>query len=248
MRRDNEAELNLTSLFMGLVNKAWIVAGSGILCGLLLFEIVYLTIEKQYEVDVSMYVNNMTHTSNVNNISYSDITASIMITNTYIAIVESDMVLDAVLEETGLEYTRKELSEMMEVDAVNNTEVLQIKITGTDPEETALIAMAFADVATENLTEIVEGSSVKLLSAIEVPSEPTGPSYFKIAVLGFMLGTVVSSIIILIGLIFGLKVLEEKDLEQWNYPILGTIPDLASNTARKGGYYGKKGTDRRNRR
>lgn len=240
MRENNEAELNLTSLFRGLLNKAWIVIGCGILCGFLLFELAYLTLDEQYEVNVNMYVNNMTQTSNVNNISYSDITASIMITNTYIAIIESDIVLDAVLEETGLDITRKELSKMMTIDAVNNAEVLQIKITGTDPETTALIAMAFADVAIENLTDIVEGSSVKLLSAIEVPSDAIGPSYIKISVLGVVFGMVVSSIFILMGLIFGLKVLDEKDLEQWDYPILGTIPDLASNSARKGGYYRQK--------
>lgn len=236
MRKNNDAELNLASLFVGLMKRAWVIILCALLFGGAFFGAARYFLAEEYEISVCMYVSNMTKTphTNVDNISYSDISASIMLTNTYITIVESDTVLDAVIEDAKLNYTRKELSEMLNVSALNDTEVLEISITDTDPKEAAVIAESFTKVATRKLADIVEGSSVKILSAIEAPTEPSGPSYLKISILGALLGAVLSSGLILLGMIFDTEIRSEKDLEQWDYPVLGSVPDLAS--ARGRGY------------
>ncbi|MCD8353679.1 MAG: hypothetical protein LUC47_05145 [Clostridiales bacterium] len=108
-----------------------------------------------------MYVNNSVESSG--NISSSDITAAKNLADTYAVVLTSRPTLDAVAEQTGVDYTYSELCDMIETESVNDTEIIQITVTSSNAEEAALIANAIADIAPDDIMEIVSGSSVKIV-------------------------------------------------------------------------------------
>lgn len=65
-------------------------------------------------------------------------------TQTYLNLVTSGPVLDRVILELGLEYTRAELSAMIDTSLVRGTQIIEITVTSDDPQLSADIANALA--------------------------------------------------------------------------------------------------------
>ncbi|MFH7445355.1 hypothetical protein RA265_30460, partial [Pseudomonas syringae pv. tagetis] len=68
------------------------------------------------------------------------------------------------------------VSDMIEAGAVNSTEVFEIQVTSADPEEAERIANCIAELLPGRISEIVEGSSVKIVDYAIVPSHKSSPS------------------------------------------------------------------------
>ena len=239
-RRNNHNEIDLWFLCQLMLKKAWLIILTGILGAALFFGVTYFFIEKEYTASATIYVNNMNGNANVSNITSSDVSASVMLVQTYLSIIESNSIYEEVIEETELDYTVKELANHITVGTVENTEILMIQVTTNHPKESALIANTLETVVEKRLPDIVEGSSVKIVDHATVPTEKSYPSYSKMTLIGGVLGVFFSMIFIFILAIMDKTVKSEKDLEQWKYPILGSIPDMKSSTSRdRYGYYKK---------
>ncbi|MCD8326350.1 MAG: hypothetical protein LUC90_06610 [Lachnospiraceae bacterium] len=62
-------------------------------------------------------------------LSSADLTASQGLVDTYIVILKSRTTLEAVIEESGVDYTYSELYDMIDASSVNSTEVFRITVT-----------------------------------------------------------------------------------------------------------------------
>lgn len=232
-----EWEINLAGLFAELIDKIWAIFASGVIFGTVIFLGAMLLIDTTYTATVSLYANNIASQSEIKDaVSYQDITASIMIANTCSAIIESDIVLNETIDRTECSYNKEILLKKLKVDPITNTEIIQIDFTDKSPKKAAFIVNTIAEVASEQIVDIVEGSSVKILNTAEIPTKPTGPGYLKIAVFAILLGCMLAVFVILLNSIFDLRVKSEADLEQWSYPVIGVVPDIAS-VKKRGGYY-----------
>jgi len=71
------------------------------------------------------------------------------------------------------------------------------------------------------------------------PHTRVSPSYYKYTAIGLLLGVVVSSAIVLLLSYFD-DVIHDEDylLQNFDAPVLATIPDLLAKTPKKYGYYG----------
>lgn len=66
------------------------------------------------------------------------------------------MVLSKVIDQLGLSYTIYALRNRIAASALNNTEILQVKVTSTDPEEAAAIANTLASLAPPEIIRVVQ--------------------------------------------------------------------------------------------
>ncbi len=234
IRRNNDRdELDLAALFSYILKRLWLI----ILCGALAAGCIgyglYRFQPLEYKASVRMYINNMIDTEDLENITYSDLTASITLAETYLTIIDSDTVFDEVLKEADLSYTRKEMSQIVTYSAIESTAIILIEAVSEDPEEAALIANTYADVAQDKLTDIVEGSSVKILDQAAVPDEAEPRGIVKMAALGFLLGAFLAAVFILIHALQQKNVRSVEDLEYFEEPVLGRIPEQYKAAGRR---------------
>lgn len=153
-------------------------------------------------------------------------------------ILKSRTNLEAVIEASGVDYTYGELYGMIEADSVNSTEVFQITVTSTDPEEAELIANTIAQILPDNIGSIIEGSSARIVDYAVLPSSKASPSLSRNTMIGGLLGAFIScAVIVLIELLDDVIRDEDELIDMCGYPLLAAIPDLVPGR-RRGGYYG----------
>lgn len=238
--KDDVIELDLKQLFFALLNKAWLIALCGIVGGLLSLLITANLITPMYTADVSLYVNNSSISVGGTSVSISgsDISAAQTLVDTYIVILQTRTTLEAVIAEMDLPYTYEQLSKMISANAVNSTEIFKISVNSPDPEEAMDIANAIAYILPAKISNIVDGSSVRVVDYAVEAIEPYAPVTTTNVLLGILLGLVLSSMAVVLQVIFNEAIDSEDFLSQnFNYPILTVVPDVTQTSS--GGYYGK---------
>lgn len=235
---NNEIEIDLLHLIKVLWQKAWIIALSLILCGVIAFSYAFFFVTPQYQAKAMMYVNNSSFSvgSTSFSISSSELSAAKTLLDIYVVILNSRTTLEAVISEAGLDYTYKELGEMVSAGAVNGTEVFEIVATSSDPAEAEVIVDTITDILPDRISEIVDGSSVRIVDTAILPTERSSPSYSRFAVIGMLLGFVAScGVIIVLDLLDNTLRDEDYLMEKYQLPVLAAVPDM-NNTKKNEAY------------
>lgn len=232
---DDETVIHLDELFkLFLKHIAVIILSTFLLAGVgFVYSAFFIT--PLYESSISMYVNNSVNSSSSTSITSSDITASKYLVDTYVAVLTSRTTLNEVIEQTGVSYTYEELKDMISTEAVDDTEVFEVTVTGADPEEAAEIANAIAQIAPDKIAEIVSGSSVKVIDYAVVATDKSSPSIARYVVIFAMVGFILScGGIMLFSLIQNGMTAEEKIRRDFkDKAVLSVIPQMGDTTKKK---------------
>ena len=201
-------EIDLLALAQAVWKRIWLVLASVVIGSAAAFVLAAFLITPLYQSKSMLYVNNSSISvgSTSFSISTGELSAAQSLVKTYIVIMQSRQTLNAVIEQAGLPYTYDELKEMVSAASVNNTEIFEIVATSPDPEEAELIVNTISDILPDKIADIVEGSSVRVVDYGVVPVYPVSPNVTQFALVGFLLGGVVSiGLIILLELLGGLS-------------------------------------------
>lgn len=225
-------EISLQEIFMILWNKVWVIILCTLIGGVAAFGISAFVLDPTYTSRVSMYVNSNTERENTI-ANLNDINASQKLVSTYIEILKSDNVLSKVITETGFTYTPEQIRKMLTASAVNGTEIFEVKVTTKDAHEAADIANTIAAVAPEEIIRVVKAGSVELIDEAVPATQPSSPNVLLNTVIGLMLGGVLSVLGVLVTEMLDNRIKHEDDLKKaFDFPILGTIPDLEDAATR----------------
>ena len=104
-------------------------------------------------------------------ITQNDILLNQKLVETYTKIIKSKLVLDQVISETGITYTAEELGQNVAVEAYENTEMLKISVTDSDPELSASIANSIAQVFSGEVAKIYQMNNISVIDIAQVPDE-----------------------------------------------------------------------------
>lgn len=236
--KENVVYVDLKRLVESVVHKLWLVVLVSVLSAAFVFAGTKFLVTPQYSSAAMFYVNNNSISVGTSiGISDGDITASKNLVDTYIVILDTRETLNAVIDYAGVDYSYRDVADMIEAESVDNTEIFRVTVTNADPEVAEKIADAIAYILPTRIRDIVENTSAKLVDPAVLPSEPSSPNYVKNAILGFLLGLVLSVVVIVIKEMFNVTVRSEEDISQCcKYPVLASVPDMTAPT--KGGYYG----------
>lgn len=228
-------EIDLKELFLILWHRIWIIILVTILSGAVVFGFTRFLIKPKYTSSIKMYVNNST-TSKAN-MSSSDIAAAQSLVDTYITIIQSDTVLTDVIGRSNSKYTTGQLNKMISARSLNNTEVFQVNVTSEDPNEAQTLANSIADTAPEYLSDIVTGTSVKIIDRAKFSDVPTSPNILSNTMIGLVAGFMLASGLILLVSLMDTRIKTEQDLQRiTDLPILGAISDFENASSNNYGY------------
>lgn len=259
-----EFEIDLVALLRVLWKNALSIALAAILFGSAVFGVTAFLMEPVYKATASMYVNNSTFNLGATSfsVSSSDLTASNSLVSVYLYILESRTTLEEVIQAAELDYTPKELKQMISTNSVSKTGAFEVTVTSTNPAEVERIANSIAKILPERIAEIVDGTSVRIVDYAIIPSARSGPSILRNTVTGILFGGILSVIWISVRFLLNdtsKMLIQSVDDLRSLYPdvmVLATIPDMRLSE-KKNGYYsnyyatettGKKGGERNGRR
>ncbi len=235
-----EIEIDLLHIIKLLWKKIWIIAIAMILVGALCFSYAAFFVEPQYESTALMYVNNSSLSLGGTgfSISATELSAAKSLLEIYVVILQTRLTLEQVIEEANLDYTYEQLKKMVSAKAVNGTEIFSVTVTSGDPAEAQRIVSTIVDVLPDRISEVVDGSSVRLVDYPVIATHRTSPSYTKFAMIGILVGLVASCGVIIVMDLLDTTVRSEDYLNQkYDIPVLAVVPD--ANAFHKGSYYYK---------
>jgi len=238
---DEYREISLKALFVCVLKKLWIVAITVIVFGCAAFVITTFVITPQYSATIRLYADNKTEATS--SLTSSDVSAAKSLVDTYITIIKSNSVVDAIAKRSGLEYSAEQIKTMISAKSVNGTEVFDVSVTGAVPEECAVIANEIATLAPSKISRIVNGSSVKIIDSAKVPTSPISPSLPKNVLIACLLGLAISCVSVVIAYMSDTTIYNEDDIKEFcTLPVLGIFPDLRKGSPDDYGYeYGVRG-------
>ena len=236
-------EIDLIRLIKALWAHAWIIILTALIAGAAAFSYARFLVTPQYSSTAMMYVNNSSFSIGSTNVSISsgELSAAQSLVDTYLVILKSRMTLEEVIEHSGVEYTYEELSSMITSGAVNGTEVFKITVTSTDPAEAKLLANTIAQVLPKSISNVVDGSSVRVVDYAVATGHRVAPSYTKFTAIGLVIGFIISAgIIIVLDLLDDVIHDEEYLMQTYDVPILAMIPNLENTGKKSYAYYDSK--------
>lgn len=229
-------KINYKALIVFILKKFWIIVLVAVAFGAVSFYITKFVMTPQYRATIRLYVNNRIEASST--LTSSDVSASKSLVDTYITIIKSDSIIDSIAKKTDNKYANGQLKEMLSAKSINGTEVFEVSITGPSPEECADIANMIADFVPDKISEIVDGSSLKIVDRAKVPSSPISPKIPRNVAEAVLLGIVLSCILIFYIFISDTTIYSEDDIKEFcTLPILGVLPDFNRVNKSKYGYY-----------
>ena len=230
-------EVNLKRLVDTVLRRAWLVILAAIVGAVVSFGGTCFFVTPLYESTAMFYVNNNSISVGEASLSISsaDITASKSLVDTYIVILNTRETMTDVMDYAEVNRSYSEIVDMIEAEAVNDTEIFQVTVTSPDPAEAEKLANSIAYILPKRISSIVEGTSAKIVDSAVIPSEPSSPNLVVNTLVGFLLGLVVCVGTIILKELFNITIREEDDVTQiCKYPLLTSVPDMAA--ASKGGY------------
>ncbi|MCM1059047.1 MAG: polysaccharide biosynthesis tyrosine autokinase [Eubacterium sp.] len=246
---ENEEVIDLMYLFRILKKHLLFVGLIGVICAVAAFVLSEFVMTKKYESKALLYVENSQQTSESVNIN--DINAAQKLVNTCQIIFKSGTVMDNLIANLDLPYTKEQLNGMITASSVNSTEVMQLVVESTDPGEAEEIVNELVRLANIEFLRVIKSGSLEVIDYGEIDTRPSFPNVTLITAAGFLLGLVAAYIIVFVNDMLDVVVKHDDNLAKlYGIPVFAEITDFLSANESKYGYsrygygygygYGKK--------
>ncbi|MCQ4022567.1 hypothetical protein GMA13_06040 [Ruminococcus sp. zg-924] len=184
-------------------------------------------IPKQYEADAMLIVNNKKNDTQA--VNSAEIVAAQNLAEVYSIIIKSDTVLQQVIDDLKLSMTYEQLYKAISVSCIDQTQVISIKMRSTDAEFAKEVIADVVKVAPPIIQDKVDAGSVKVISEARISNNgnPVSPSLKKNAIIGALIGLVITLAFVFIKTFFRNTFKTENDITNTlGVPLLGIIPEI----------------------
>lgn len=178
----------------------------------------------QYESSALMIVNTRQDTTA--NVTSDQINSATKLVSTYSIIIKSDTVLQQVINDLSLSLTYSELKDRVTISAVDDTQVMKIKVRSNNPEWARQVCDKITEVSPNVILEAVEAGSVKVISNASIATDPVSPNTMKNTALAGMVGLVLCLAVIFLQVMLDNKINAEEDVAKYlELTVVGVIPE-----------------------
>ncbi|NHC43077.1 capsular biosynthesis protein [Bacillus sp. MM2020_1] len=142
-------------------------------------------------------------------------------------IIKDTVVLEKVVKELGLTQSPEDLAGQITVESIENSQVVSISVTDSDPERAANIANTTARIFKDEIPKIMNSSDIRPLSEAKINPWPINQPGNQMTIISAIIGVVIG-----VGLIFLLDSLDEtfrnnREVEELlDLPVLGRISKM----------------------
>ena len=181
---NDEITIDLLKIVKALWKKAWAIILVAAIFGGAMFVYKKSSYVPVYQAKTILFAN---YTNN-SDFSQSSASQSQNMVNTCYAVLNTRMMMEAVIEEAQLSLSSEKLSGMISTATLNSSELFSVTVTGGNPEEVALIANTVADVLPEKVSMVNSNSHVGVIDRALVPGTTAAPNFLKDAAVFAVLG------------------------------------------------------------
>ncbi|KHF31821.1 Capsular polysaccharide type 8 biosynthesis protein cap8A [Paenibacillus sp. P1XP2] len=180
-----------------------------------------------YEASTKIVVNQKSTQADVNQLDLNQINTNIQLINTYKEIIKTPAILDRVATNyPQLQLSAEQLSKMVNVSSVNQTQVMTVQVQDTSYVRAAEIANAISDVFQKEIPTIFNVQNVSILNKAPIEPltrpEPVAPNIPLNIAIGFIVALMLG-----IGLSILLEYLDDTIKTEEDVKQILDMPTLA---------------------
>ena len=222
------SEINPIKLIVYILKRIWLV----LICAAIGFGGLYwytaYKLPNTYTASGTMYVYN----GNPNLVNYqytnsSDLNSAVQLLDTYMVVVKSDKVLDAVAERLSADYPGIKpayISSTLSMGSVSETGVLRVRCVTDDPQKSADICNAVLDVAPSEIIRVVNAGGIEIIDYAKTPLAPNDRAPMRKGLMGAAAGAAAAAAVLFLFFMMDQKVTDEKELAKiYKPPVLSAI-------------------------
>lgn len=235
MVENNEIEINLFDILLLLKDNFGKILGLALVGAIVALAITIFLIKPTYRSYFTAFINNRSaytqsseETEKLNN---TDVTAAQDLTYTYEAILKSAPLIDKALESAGLSdiYSADKVSDNITTNIDSNTQIINLYVTLPSSEDAYRLSKALGDISPDYIANIVEGSSMKIITSPVLATKQYTPSAKKNTAIGFLVGAVIMCLMVMANHFGDTRIKNEQDFEnKFGLQIIGLIPNAKS--------------------
>ncbi|MBQ6380645.1 MAG: polysaccharide biosynthesis tyrosine autokinase [Clostridia bacterium] len=225
---------NISVMFiLNLLKKGWKLMVIFMLLGAAAaYAISTYFITPQYSSNLSLYVTNSSTMNGAS--SSSDLNYSSRLARTYIIILQEATVREQVANKLHTKVSAGQLSSMVTLESVDDTEVIKISATSSDPELSAEICNVYGSVAPEVLQRVVKAGSVEIIGKAKASSSPISPNIRNNTLYGAAAGVAAAIIVVLLRVLIDNTVQSEEEFKRIiGIPVWASIPSFTNSSKDK---------------
>lgn len=217
--------LVVLELLQALKDKVALILSVTILAAALSWVFSSFVMPRKYEASVNMIVN--TRTEIVGVVTSDSISSAQDLVDTYAIIIKSNKVLNKVIDQLGLHMSYEELSKLISVDPIRNTQVMKIAAQCADADQAAVIVQTISEIAPSIVADAVEAGSCKVVSDVYSSAKPVSPDIPRNILLASALALIAVCALVVLRELFNDYIVDDADLEKkLGISVLGVIPDV----------------------
>lgn len=201
----------------------------------------YLYVEPEYTATTTVILAQSATTTEdgQETITSNDLTLNQKLVSTYSTLIKSDNVLDEVIRNLNIDKTASSLKNNISVSSVDDTDLIQISVTDSNPELASRIASEVVNVFIEKVANgVYKINNAQVWDAAETPTAPSNINHTRDIIIFIFAGLVVSAIYVLIANMLDTTVKSKDDVEKKiGLTVLTTIPlcDFDANVNKRRG-------------
>lgn len=206
------------------LKKRWKLIVVITLCATLLSGVVsFFVLKPQYEATTKVFIGKEEGAEQGYN--QSDVIMYKQLMKTYLETVKTKDLIGRALEDVKTELEVKEVLAGLTVTNVADTQILEIKFKGKNPEEARDIVAAVTGEFINTSKTLVANGNVRVIEEVVVPENPVSPNKKMNIAIAFILGLMVS-----VGICFLLEFMDnsfknkEQVEQELGIPVIGLIP------------------------
>lgn len=176
---------------------------------------------------VPLYQSNTTIVLANENKDYNstDVQLNKSLIGTYSEIIKSRKVLSQVIKQLKLKTTVAELSNHIVVTSIENTEIIKIAVSNEDSSMAAKITDAIAVTFAKEIKEIYHLENISIMDQAVKTSSPYNVNYMKDNLLYFVVGLVLSCMVVFVMYYFDTTIKSSEVVEEkLGLTVLGIVP------------------------
>jgi len=231
MTGEKMEELDIREVIAIIRKNLWIIILFTLLAAILSGIISTFFLSEVYASSTTLIVSKKYETTD--QLQLSDVNLARNLVDTYSVIIKSNRVLEKVISNYS-NLTLGQLKSKISVSSEGNTEVLRIRVEDEIPERAADIANSLANVFIEEVNQLLKMENVQVIDVAKTSYAPVRPRVKMNIAVAALVGLMVG-----VGIAFLREFLDNtiktpEDVQKYlDLPVIGMIPDLDENGAKK---------------
>ena len=207
-----------------LAKRWWIILLTFVLAVGASAIISYFILDPVYEAKTTLFVGKEQQSAQ-QTLQYNDIMLNQQLVKDYRVLAQSRVVTQAVIDKLKLPITAEQLGKTIQVNLQNDTRIIEMKVSNTNPELARDIANTLAQVFVKTAQDIIKVENIQVVDRAQVPTTSVKPRpMMNIAIAG-VLAIMVSVFIILLLEYLDHTIKTPEDIEKHlGLTTIGTIP------------------------